>query len=251
MQLLSSPQHHSLRSIEAVLQRQRLERYIAAAGSRERDALFRFYLWNCALSEAFYLPLQFAEVACRNAIHRALLEKLGEQWFQNTTLMNLLSDRYKAELRKCISEERADHGVLMTAHHVCSALTFGFWEHLTTKRFGRLIWQMGVSRYFTNAPPRTELVSLHDLIESVRRWRNRIAHHKAVFDKGPSRKHQDLLLLLRWVSPETADWVGSISRVQRVIDVKPARESTANQFFSGCPVCVLVNEVRAPSSQPI
>jgi hypothetical protein len=62
---------------------------------------------------------------------------------------------------------------------------------------------------------------LHGLIESVRRWRNRIAHHQAIFDKGPVRKHNDALELIRWVCGDTGGWVAGSSEVPKAIAMRP------------------------------
>jgi hypothetical protein len=222
MQLLAAPDSEKAQAVENVLQRQRLERYATAAGSSDRTVLFRFYMWNCSLGEAFYFPIQMAEIAARNAIHNALLFWLQERWFENQTFLKLLDPRYRDELKNCIAEESKQHGSAMTAHHVCSGMTFGFWEHLTTKRFARMLWKRGIRHNFSNAPAAIdELEKLHGLIESVRRWRNRIAHHKAIFDKSPSKKLQDVLLLIRWVCSDTADWVTTANSVQTIINAKP------------------------------
>lgn len=184
----------------------------------------KFYLWNCALSEAFYIPLHFVEIMCRNAIHNALLYKLGENWFENQTLHNILDGKFSREVTIAVDDERTQHGTEMTAHHVASALTFGFWEHLTTKRFERLLWHRGIRHNFVDARPTADRQSLHDLIESVRRWRNRIAHHRAIFDKDPMRKYQDSLELMKWVCRDTAGWVSSMSRVPRTLAARPAAD---------------------------
>jgi hypothetical protein len=197
-------------------------RYSAVAGGPNLADLFKFYMWNCALSEAFYLPLQMAEIAARNAIHRALIARVGQNWYQDAKFTSLLSARYLGELNNCVAEETAQHGANVSCHHVCSGLTFGFWEHLTTSRFNRLLWKWGIRHNFPNAPAAATPKDLHDLIESVRRWRNRIAHHKAIFDKGPTKKYQDTICLIRWVCDDTANWVTSISNVQQIINAKPA-----------------------------
>lgn len=223
MQLPNSPHSEQFLAVEKVLQSQRLARYSIIAGTTDKAALFKFYMWNCALCEAFYLPLQIAEIATRNAIHNALVFWLGEKWFENSTFLALLDKRFRDELSACIVRESAQHAAAMTCHHVCSDLTFGFWGHLTTKRFDRIIWKRGIRHNFPQAPASPKARDeLHDLIESVRRWRNRIAHYKAIFDKSPSKKLQDTLLLIRWVCNDTADWVTSASAVQEVINARPA-----------------------------
>jgi hypothetical protein len=173
------------------------------------------------MCEAFYLPLHFAEIGCRNAIHAALLMACGVKWYENQTFLGLLNDRFRAELEDAIADEGAQHGKSLTAHHIVSALTLGFWEHLTTKRFQRLLWNKGIQPYFPGAHKDHSRESLHELIESVRRWRNRIAHHRAIFDKSPSRKLADTMELIKWVCGSTAVWVLTASSVQAVINKRP------------------------------
>src|SRR5690606_15670189 len=170
---------------------------------------FQFYLWNSVLCEAFLLPLHFAEVVARNALHQALLARGDTQWFENKTFLQLLEKRFNSELKEAIVRERKQHGGNLTSHHIVSALTFGFWEHLATKRFERYLWAKGIHGAFPCAPDGSTYEDLHKLIESVRRWRNRIAHHRAIFDKRPMRKHQDTLTLIKWVCGDTGAWVAS------------------------------------------
>ena len=109
----------------------------------------------------------------------------------------------------------------MTAHHVVSALTFGFWEHLVTKRFERYLWSRGLRATFQGAPKEKTFEDLHALIESVRRWRNRIAHHRAIFDKGPMRKYQDTLELISWACPTTTAYVAASSKLPAALGLRP------------------------------
>ncbi len=220
MQLTNSPSEGLIPKVEAALQPQRLARYLPAA-EQDKSLALRYYLWNCAISESFYIPLHFGEIICRNAIHNALLFKLGETWFDNATLHKIMDERFSREVAGAVSDERSQHGQNMTAHHVASALTFGFWEHLTTKRFERLLWNRGIRHNFPGAKPTATRQSLHDLIESVRRWRNRIAHHRAIFDKDPTRKYQDTVELMKWACDDTANWVTTMSRVPQTINMRP------------------------------
>jgi hypothetical protein len=222
MQLPNPPEPEKFQAIENAIYNQRLARYAIVAGTTDKTVLFRFYLWNCALCEAFYFPLQIAEIITRNAIHKALLDRLGDRWFENSTFLSLLDKKSRSDLRASVRREIKQHKSATTGHHVCSDLAFGFWEHLTTKRFERLLWNRGLQESFPQAPPSaTPHKELHALIESARQLRNRIAHHKAIFDKSPSRKYQDVLTLIRWVCNDTADWVTSVSTVQAVINARP------------------------------
>ncbi len=209
-----------LQRIELTLQRERIARYFRPEGS-DKGHSFRMYIWNCALCEAFYIPLHFVEIAFRNTMQRQLLARLGPAWFECDSFLRLLSGRFASELLSAVAAERKQHGKGMTSHHVVSALTFGFWEHLLTKRFDRYLWAKGISRSFPNAPEGTTATDIHKVVESVRRWRNRIAHHHAIFDKGPMKKHADALKLLEWICLDTHRWVASMSRLPRTLSMRP------------------------------
>jgi hypothetical protein len=220
VQLIELPDPALFVHVENALQRERLMRYMPAAGGDVAAAL-QLYLWNCALCESFFVSLHFAEVVCRNAIHRRLVERLGESWFGDPLFVGLLDPRYRNEIEHAIDDETKQHAGWCTAHHVVSALTFGFWQHLLTKRFDRLLWSQGMTSCFPAAPAEFTREDAYLLVERIRRWRNRIAHHRAIFDKKPMRTHQDVLRLIRSVSGETGGWVASISRVPVAISLRP------------------------------
>jgi hypothetical protein len=220
MQLPNAPCDKKFPFVEAALQAERLQRYRPAAGNNPILAM-QFYLWNCALCESFHVTLHFSEIVCRNALNRALIARGGSQWFENETLIKILDTRYSHELKEAVAEERRQHKNKMTCHHVVSALTFGFWEHLTTKRFERFLWAKGVQVAFPGAPKNLTYQDIQQKIESVRRWRNRIAHHHAVFDKRPTHKHQDALTLIGWVCSDTKEWVSSQSKVPIALSLRP------------------------------
>lgn len=220
MQLPNAPDVDRFQSIEFALHGDRIARYMPAAGNK-RSMAFQYYLWNCSLCEAFFVPLHFSEIVCRNAMHRAIMARGDPKWFDNRTFRQILDQRFRTELDAAISKEHAQHGARMTSHHIVSALTFGFREHLATKRFERYLWAKGIHGAFPTAPKNATYEQLHSLIESVRRWRNRIAHHRAIFDKGPMRKYKDALELISWVCGDTYVWVASVSRVPAAIAIRP------------------------------
>jgi hypothetical protein len=220
MQLPISPPIEKYPFIEMAVQQERIRRYLPAANQSTQKA-FEFYLWNCTLCEAFHVSLHFSEILCRNALNRALTLRFGDAWFHNATLMKIMDSRFKDQLVEAVAQERKQHSDRTTAHHVTSSLTFGFWEHLTTKRFERLLWAKGIHAAFPGAPNGQTYSDLQRLIESVRRWRNRIAHHRAIFDKSPTRKHQDALQLMQWACANTSSWVSSISKLPAAVRLRP------------------------------
>lgn len=220
MQLINVPSAEKVAVLERSLQKERLQRYMPAAG---KDVIqsFRLYMWNCAISESFYISLHFAEIVCRNAIHKRLLDRFGADWYRNPIFQKVLDTRHLNDLMAAVSDESSQHNGGCTAHHVVSALSFGFWQHLLTKRFERLLWSNGLGSAFPGLPSNVTRDDLYRRVESIRRWRNRIAHHRAIFDKGPTRKHSEAIELIRWSCQQTGEWVSSISNVPEVISSRP------------------------------
>lgn len=224
MQLPILPVDDQLVAVLRAVHDDRIDRFLPAAmGSRE-DA-FSLYLWNCSLCEAFYLPLHFAEISVRNAINNRLIDRFGERWFENRALVGNLEPRRQAEFAEILRSETARHGAGMTCHHLVSEMSFGFWQHLLTKRFNRIIWSDGMRSAFPNLPNSMGRQEVHDRVEIVRKWRNRIAHHKPIFDKGPSAKLQDTLQLIHWVCHDVAAWVTSATKVTAAIQIRPVKRA--------------------------
>ena len=206
--------------LNTALQQERLNRYRAAAVSDGVQPI-DLYMWNIELAESFLPSLHFAEVTCRNAMHNALIGMAGEHWYQDRTIRRILAPRNCRELDVVIRRETTQHGRAVTNHHFVSELTFGFWNHLATRRFDNALWSNGIQYCFPNAPTTKGREDLYLLIESVRRWRNRVAHHKAIFDKGPTRKHDDAIRLISWCCEDTSKWVRKKSKVPDIINMRP------------------------------
>lgn len=219
-QLPNAPDVENFPFVVAAMQKERLMRYLPAAGGDEVLAL-RYYLWNCALCEGFHLSMHYAEIVSRNTINRALVARLGQNWFYDSLFRGLLDARYRADLDDGVSKEKKAHGDRMTEHHVVSSLTFGFWNQLTTKRFERLLWINGVRSVFPNASDAMRLEDINTKITGVRHWRNRMAHHSALFDKGPMQKHAEALDLISMSCSRTSKWVARTSRIPAIIAARP------------------------------
>lgn len=196
--------------------------HFAAAATEAGVAREDLYLWNCDLAAAFHLPLHMAEVTCRNSIHSALLFK-GPDWHNDATFLKLMDPQRRSDLERAVADETAQHGDRFTTHHLVSSLTFGFWEHMTTKRFERFLFPRGIQKNFKGAPWKMTLEDLRLLIEGVRRWRNRVVHHNALFSKHPTAKYQDALDLISWTSPDLSDWVSKKCQVNQVINNRPRK----------------------------
>lgn len=208
-------------AIENSLSQARLGRYLGGAGHDKHHAL-RLYIWNARLCEAFYFPTQICEVAIRNALHGAIKTQHGEDWFERGGFLCTLPARLKGELEAAINDERAAYGRQMTLDHIVSGLPLGFWVHLLTKNYEGVFWPKYFHTQFPCKPREKNRQTLYNKVEQFRRHRNRIAHHKPIFDRGPAAEYQNLLELIGWVCPETQWFARTLSRVQQTINERPS-----------------------------
>jgi len=207
-------------AIEQTLSPARLQRYMPAAGGNKHFAL-RLYVWNARLCEAFYLPTQLAEVSIRNVVHAAITDQYQDTWHRRGSFLCTLPDRLKTELNKVIADERAIHGLLLTNDHIVSGLSFGFWAHMFTANFEGILWPKYFPLCFPNKPTGLDRYELYGWIESLRAMRNRIAHHKPVFDKNPTAEYQNIIQLVSWICPDTAWFLKTTSHVSSIINARP------------------------------
>lgn len=209
-----------LNAIEAAMSPARLNRFSAGAGGDKHRA-FRQYVWNARLCEEFYLPLQVAEITIRNAIHQTLTRRFGSDWPTSSAFIEQIPDRYKSEVRRVVNDERAAKRAGFTVDHVVAGLTFGFWVHLLTARYDDLLWQGGVKRSFPHVAKGTTREQVYLKVDRLRAFRNRVAHHFAIFDRRPTAEYQNLLDLVSAICPHTEWVVRQLANPARVISARP------------------------------
>lgn len=207
-------------AIESSLSAPRLSRYLPAANGDKHFA-FRLYVWNARICEDFYLPTQITEVAIRNAVHKALMRRYGVDWDQRGDFLCTLPKRLTEALSDARDSERNQQGTRLTINHLVSSLSFGFWVHLTTQDYGHLIWKQGVRAEFPNFPKKGKLFELHAALDRFRMFRNRVAHHNAVFDKSPTAELRRMQEIVGWICPETLWVMNELSNVSRTINQRP------------------------------
>lgn len=222
MQHLFSCTPNVLTALERTLSAARLGRYLPAAGGDRHRAL-RLYIWNVRLCEAFYLPCQIAEVSIRNSISRALASHYKtNQWYVKGGFRCLLPPRLANELNDVIADKQRDHGARMTHDHIIAGLSFGFWSQTLTKNFEHSgVWPAHIPQAFPHAPSGINRKELYRRVDSIRSFRNRIAHHCAIFDKSPKAMHDEIMEMIGWACPETAWLVTGLSKVSQTINARP------------------------------
>jgi hypothetical protein len=208
-------------AIEAAMSPARLARFSRGLTTADRHHSLRLFVWNARLCEEFYLPCQIAEVTIRNAIHSTISRRFSAMWFDNGSFTAQLVAKYRQEVERIVGAQRAIRRSSFTEDHVVAELTFGFWVHLLTARYDDLLWQGGVFRSFPHVPKGMTRQEVHDGVDRLRNFRNKVAHHFAIFDQAPLVEYRNLLELVRMVCPETEWLITQLSNPARVISAKP------------------------------
>ena len=214
----------TLTEIEAALSHERLQPYLNATGEALERAL-RLYLWNTALSAAFYGPLQGLEVILRNAIHHQLANRYGSVWYEN---LDVGLDRGAlGRIRQAISELTRD-GHTSDAPRIVATLSFGFWVSLLGSG-GRLesgrkanyemtLWRPALRQVFAHRATLTRRQA-HGPLNELRILRNRIAHHEPIFARNLTADHARILEVMGWVSPGIRTWTAHHSQLPALLEL--------------------------------
>ena len=129
-------------------------------------------------------------------------------------------------------------GGTVTPSGLVAGLSFGFWVSLLGPG-GRLdpagrranyemtLWRPGLRRSFPHRTPLTR-VQAYQPLNSLRKLRNRIAHHEPIFARPLLEDHQRILEVSGWISPGVRTWIERHSRVPLLL---AASDVTAEVHF--------------------
>lgn len=194
------------------LAQERLDAY-GQDGADHATVLAR-YLMNIAVSEALYSPLQLTEVALRNGIHRSLTAKYGNDWYDGAPL-----SRKQGEQVVKVKEDLLLQGKPIESGRVIAELNFGFWVAF----FSRAAADTGLAyaaakKTFPQAPKQEKTIAqIHKRLDRIRKLRNRVFHHERIIHwRDLASQHQDILLIIRWMSPELAEIESKLDRFTAV-----------------------------------
>ena len=65
----------------------------------------------------------------------------------------------------------------------------------------------------------------HKLLNYLRNFRNRIAHHEPIFILDLCRDHETILEAAKWISPRTAPWICHHSRAGELLLLRDADQA--------------------------
>ncbi len=198
----------------------RLDRYLTVARGNQGLA-FRTSVWNAELAASFLLPLHFAEVCLRNRLHDGLTNIYRPDWHMSGPVRANLDARYVGILTESEKSSRGRHGASWTINNLVAELPFGFWVHLMRPKASGIIWRSSLGAVFPHVPGTVSDREIFDLADLIRHFRNRVAHHKPLFDHSPTRIYADVLTLVGWCCEDTRWTVQQLSRVSQTIARRP------------------------------
>ena len=144
--------------LQATISPDRLKAYITKTKGDQTKAL-ELYLWNTALSESLYGPLQALEVSLRNALNRELCAKYGPDWYKMTkpTLFENQANRLAEAI------EQFDKSRPITVSDVVATVSFGFWTDILYFELYDELWRQCTHKAFPNRPREPSAITLHRL----------------------------------------------------------------------------------------
>lgn len=209
-----------INAITSAVSPARMGTYLNAGGFGSGATAIDIYVWNALVSGAFFSALHVAEVVVRNAISQALELKYGINWPWNSGLERSLPKWSKSELRS------ARQGVPFgSTGKVIAELKFGFWCSLLTKAQDQHIWNMHLHTVFPSLPfPLSTTAGrkmLYEDMETLRGFRNRIAHHEPIIAYPLSQLQDRIQRLVKARCDKTADWLLQWEVVSATLAARP------------------------------
>lgn len=210
--------------LEGILSAPRFATYLRETQG-DRIRAMQLYCWNTDISAAFYIMLQFCELAIRNGAVEALEAAIGPNWHHNRgfryTLPRLANGRgYQPadDLESCARR-------LPTAGKVVAELKFAFWQYLFVTGQDQRLWMPHFATCFPGADPNLTVnqarAAVFDDIERIRKFRNRIAHHEPIFTRQLADDRDRISKLIHWRRPSSAAWLNGVERVSALLATRP------------------------------
>jgi hypothetical protein len=196
----------------------RFTAYLEASGG-EYDRAVALYNWNAEVSAAFLEILYHLEVLFRNAIDRRFpttgaddqLTILGSDvWLCDPSV---LTDESREKVNDAIGRLQRERK-RPTRGRVIASLSFGFWQALFSGVYEGL-WRTSLAGAFPHGNGRRKQIA--NLSGPILHFRNRIAHHEAIFSSDLDARHDQILTLAGMIDTEAQSYIAALSRVQKLL----------------------------------
>lgn len=194
----------------------RMVPFLTAAQGNTEKAL-ELYAWNAQMAGAALEQISHLEVLLRNAIdvqlsHRAQESERGIPWFllpPYNKVQPEAIDTVRQRLRPLGRETR---------DQIIAGLSFGYWSGWVGSKYEEL-WRQSLRLAFPHGSGQRKEVSA--LVEQVRKFRNRIAHHDSLLNIDIGFEMSAVFRLAGMISQDAAQWMRSVDRTKVVGSSKP------------------------------
>ncbi|CAM7769668.1 hypothetical protein HHA33_26090 (plasmid) [Phytobacter diazotrophicus] len=193
-------------------------------GLVQTEKALNLYMWNAQVSSAFLVPLHVCEVVIRNAISEVLETVYGARWpwsvgFERSLPIPVHGYKPKDDL---VNARRNQ----LTTGKVIPELKFVFWQKMLTGRFDNRLWNNHILRAFPNAAglgvTNSQLrQKLYDDLETIRKLRNRIAHHEPVISRNLLSDFSIVKQLVSFRCEFTSEWMQNNQILLPLLTLKP------------------------------
>jgi hypothetical protein len=198
----------------------RMTTYLSATYQNQTKAL-ELYIWNSQVSAALLVPMHIFEILIRNAVAEIFELQFGHQWPWQRSLERTLPQKYRDELIKA----REKRGINNRTSKVIPELTFNFWQQMFVSRYNQQFWKPHLHSLFPNAPanmPCDQLRgSIFNDLDTIRKLRNRIAHHEPIINQNIYSVMNKIERLTYYRCEVTSSWANQHYQVRNLLLVRP------------------------------
>ena len=203
--------------VSAWISAPRFAPFVEAAGG-DRERALALYKWHGELAAACFGAMHHFEVLVRNAIDSELAQGDPESPLTATWLLDFDILRTDGVKQVIVAAERLGKDQGITRSRIVAGLPFGFWAGLFGGRYEDL-WRGRLRHAFAHAGERKELSVP---MESLRRFRNRLAHHDSILQQAVDARHRDMLRVASFIDPAAESWLKSMSGIAGLLAQRPS-----------------------------
>ncbi|SCX03236.1 hypothetical protein [Candidatus Aquiluna sp. UB-MaderosW2red] len=208
------------------LENQLLETWLGVSRSQAlqlvapKEPLWKISKWNQELGASILEDVSHVELALRNLLDSALVERLANQGFCGSWLddpsgeirnlggAHLLEKIKSAKLQVVRDKPRVTH------EDVLAELTLGFWTALLGKRFLRL--NLDLRGIFLGVNGRS-ISALGDRLARIKALRNRIAHQHRILHRNLQDDFDLVIMVANDIDRRLADFIRKNSRTPEIL----------------------------------
>ena len=174
---------------------------------------FAHYLWNMALCESLYPPLQCLEVTLRNSIHdSATMAFANPEWYES-----VLVERERVHIVRARTRLESQ-GKAPRTDDIIAALSLGFWVNLFYRSYEQQFWPRMLAEVFPYLSPQLRTRrNVFRRLDPIRNLRNRVFHHEPIwYWQDLKERHAEILEAIGWINPEMLKVVSTVDRFPEV-----------------------------------